>query len=154
MAGQIMGSLDYMAPEQFEGNNIQAATDVFAFAVILFEMLTGRRLYPSESLVRAAVRRVTEPPPPLATLAPEIPSHWVGPIQKALARRPEERFGSAGEMVQALAHPSALSAVGRLTRSRTTRRVALVSCAAATSLAVFYVISRVRDWGRHYLRNP
>jgi serine/threonine protein kinase len=95
----ISGSLQYMAPEQFRGTDTAPATDIYAFGIILFEMITGIRPFPSEELLPAAIRRVTAEPPRLSGLIPCIPPAWDRAIARALSRRPADRPVSARALV-------------------------------------------------------
>jgi eukaryotic-like serine/threonine-protein kinase len=146
MAGQIVGSVDYMAPEQFEGAPPQPATDVFALGVILFEMLTGRRPYPSESIVRAAVRRITAPPPSLRYSDVTVPPQWERVIRKALARSPGDRYASAGVMVSDLESGSRISTITTQLSLPTSRRKAIAGTALLAGTAVLAAISRIQYW--------
>ncbi|MGI8743765.1 MAG: serine/threonine-protein kinase [Bryobacteraceae bacterium] len=104
--GQIIGSPDYMAPEQFETAAITPAVDIFAFGVILFELISGVRPYPSEDFMRAAIRRVTQPAAPLRQLAPDAPANWERVLAKALDRNPQNRYRSAVELIRDLNGPA------------------------------------------------
>jgi eukaryotic-like serine/threonine-protein kinase len=98
----LLGTVYYMAPERLEGSDGDAASDVFALGVVMYEMVTGRRPFESGSPagVIAAILR-SEPPPPSA-IQPEVPPavDWV--IQKALAKQPTARWRAAGDIVEIL----------------------------------------------------
>ncbi|MGA2148074.1 MAG: serine/threonine-protein kinase [Bryobacteraceae bacterium] len=144
-AGQIVGSIDYMAPEQFEGAAPQPATDVFALGIMIFEMLTGQRPYPSESLVRSAVRRITMPPPSLRECGAEAPPHWERVIRKALARSPRDRYASAGAMIRDLELARSISILAPGFGPRPTRRTVVAGGAMLGAIAAYFAISRIRD---------
>jgi serine/threonine protein kinase len=93
--GQVLGSPDYMAPEQFRGT-VTKAVDIFAFGVVLFEMLAGTRPYPKEDILQAALRRVCDDAPRLRALRPQAPEAWDAVVARALSREAAERFPSAG----------------------------------------------------------
>jgi serine/threonine protein kinase len=103
----IEGSPDYMAPEQFRAAAATPAADIYAFGLILFEMIAGRRPFPSEDLLPAAIRRNTEDAPRLSAVAPSAPHAWTAPIALALARDPADRPNSATELVQRMLRGSA-----------------------------------------------
>jgi serine/threonine protein kinase len=89
----VAGTLDAMAPEQLQGRAPTPAVDVFAFGVLLFEMLTGRRPF-------AGVppgRRLVEPAPPVSALRPGLDRRWDGVVGRCLALDPAARFAGAGE---------------------------------------------------------
>jgi serine/threonine protein kinase len=99
--GAIAGTIRYMAPEQLTGDPIDARTDVFAAGVMLFEMLTGRVPFGPSSNVDWLNAVLTEDPPPLGT--PELSA--LDPIvERALQRRPDDRFTTIDEMAEALRH--------------------------------------------------
>jgi serine/threonine protein kinase len=95
--GLIVGTPQYMAPEQLEGNPVDARTDVFAFGVLLYEMVTGRKAFeaPSRAALIAAI--LNTEPKALSEVPP--PSHALeGVIRRCLAKRPEQRFRSARDL--------------------------------------------------------
>jgi serine/threonine-protein kinase len=98
-AAPISGSPDYMSPEQFRGTPAGPEADIYAFGLILFEMLAGARPFPFEELLPAVVRRTTEDAPSLCAVAPWIPRVWDAPIARALSRAAARRPGSAMELI-------------------------------------------------------
>ena len=95
----ISGSPDYMAPEQFRTGLVTQAADIYAFALILFEMLSGSRPFPAEGLLAAAIRRNTEDAPRLRAVAAHALPAWEIGISRALSRDPAERPASACAML-------------------------------------------------------
>jgi len=100
-SAHILGSPDYMAPEQFRGNSVTKAADIFSFGVILFEMLTGVRPYPREELFYAALRRVADDAPRLSSVREGTSEIDDEILARALARDPAARFSSAGAVAEA-----------------------------------------------------
>ena len=100
--GALKGKLQYMSPEQARGNLVDARSDIFSLATVLFEMLTGQRLFDgdSEMSVLEAVRQVKVRPP--RQVDPAIPREIDDLVMHALAGRPEDRFQTAGELEQRL----------------------------------------------------
>jgi len=100
--GALKGKLQYMSPEQAWGKEVDARSDIFSLGAILFEMLTGRRLFAgdSEISVLEAVRRCEVVAP--RDLDPEIPEKVEAIVLRALEQDPERRFQTAGEMQQEL----------------------------------------------------
>jgi len=96
------GSPDYMAPEQFRGVPITASVDLYAFGLILFEMVTGVRPFPSEDLVAAMMRRSFDVPARLHSVAPWVPASMDEAIARTLSSEPSHRPQSAGEIVAML----------------------------------------------------
>jgi eukaryotic-like serine/threonine-protein kinase len=100
---ELIGTPEYMAPEQAEAGPATPATDVYAFGLILYEMLSKRRPFESagNALATVLVRR-RAPPRPLHEVAPDVPAAWTGAIHRCLEREPGRRFGSAGAVIAAL----------------------------------------------------
>jgi eukaryotic-like serine/threonine-protein kinase len=95
----ISGSPAYMAPEQFRTGAVTPAADIYAFGLILFEMLAGARPFPAEGLLQAAIRRNTEDAPLLPTVAGEACAAWERAIARSLSRDPGVRPHSAGALL-------------------------------------------------------
>jgi serine/threonine protein kinase/tetratricopeptide (TPR) repeat protein len=104
--GSAVGTLAYMAPEQLDGSgHVSAATDIYALGLVLFEMVTGEKAFPSASLLSGVARRIAGPPPSLRALSPEMSEAWEFAIQRCLRLVPADRFQSAGQVVEALCAP-------------------------------------------------
>jgi eukaryotic-like serine/threonine-protein kinase len=100
--GQIKGKLSYMAPEQLNGSEVDRRVDVYAAGIVLWEALTGARLFEGDNpgrLTAAVLAGVREPP---SARAPEVPPELDSIVMRALALNPDERFESAMEMATAL----------------------------------------------------
>jgi serine/threonine-protein kinase len=108
-ADQIVGTADYMAPEQVNAKPVDARTDVYALGVVLFQMLTGETPFRSTTIQGLLFQHVYTPPPPLHTINPYVPEILEQIVAKALAKAPEDRFQSAEEMAQALEFANAHS---------------------------------------------
>jgi len=101
LMGEVLGTPYYMAPEQFDGQTADERSDVYSAAVIVYEVLTGRR--PFEGQGAALMKQILEHPAPLpSTLEPRLPQEIDRVLAKALAKRPEERFRSARQLLEAL----------------------------------------------------
>ncbi|MBN1207707.1 MAG: protein kinase, partial [Myxococcaceae bacterium] len=100
--GMLKGKFAYMSPEQSRGENVDARTDVFALGIVLWEMLTGGRLFEGDSElgVLRAVQQSVIPHP--ARLNPDVPEELGAVVMKALERDPEARHQTAGELERAL----------------------------------------------------
>ncbi|MEE8522670.1 MAG: tetratricopeptide repeat protein [Thermoanaerobaculia bacterium] len=102
----IVGTPAYMAPEQIEDDPVTQAADIFAFGVVIYEMVTGRLPYESDNPLTSAVKRLQEPPTPPRVYLPSLHPAWERTILRCLERLPEKRFGSAGEAGEALPEPA------------------------------------------------
>ena len=101
LMGEVLGTPYYMAPEQFDGLTADERSDVYSGAVIVYEVLTGRR--PFEGHGANLMRQILEAPPPLPSiLEPRLPTQVDRVLLKALAKRPEDRFRSARQLLEAL----------------------------------------------------
>ena len=100
--GSIIGTPEYMAPEQLMGQAVDGRTDLYAAGVVLFECATGRRLFSGTSFATLLLKQVQDAPPDPRTIVPGLPEVFAKTVLKALAKRPEDRWQSAGEFSQAL----------------------------------------------------
>jgi serine/threonine-protein kinase len=101
--GQIVGTMAYLSPDRIAGRPACVTDDLYAVGVVGYEALTGRRAFPQENLVELARAIAEETPPPLADLRPDVDPALATVIERAMARDPAWRFGSADEMRAALA---------------------------------------------------
>jgi eukaryotic-like serine/threonine-protein kinase len=101
-AGQFFGSPSYMAPEQISQGELTARADLFAFAVVTYETLTGQRPFQGASITNVMYRVVHEPAPPPRTLGTDLPEHFDHVFERALAKDPGQRFPTASAFLSAL----------------------------------------------------
>lgn len=100
--GTIIGTPEYLSPEQGSGEPLDYRTDVYSLGVVLFQMLAGRVPFVGTSPVAIAIKHTLEMPPPITRFNPQIPPRVEAVVMKALAKNPDERFISAGEFARAL----------------------------------------------------
>ena len=104
-ADDVLGSPHYMAPEQLSKGTIDARTDLFAFGVVLYRMLSGALPFRGDSFAAIAKTVLFDEPPPLQAVHGEIPHHWSAAVARCLAKDASHRFASANELSRALHAP-------------------------------------------------
>ena len=102
-AGQVLGTLAYMSPEQVQGRPVDARTDVFSFGVMLYEMLTGKQPFAGESSLDTVSAILRDEPAPLDGGRRDVPADLQEILARSLAKEPGERFASGQELHAALA---------------------------------------------------
>jgi eukaryotic-like serine/threonine-protein kinase len=100
--GSIMGTAQYLSPEQAQGQRVGAPSDLYSTGVVLYEMLTGRVPFTGESAVSIALKHVSEEPPALRALRPEVHPRLEQAVGRALLKDPAQRYASADEFIAAL----------------------------------------------------
>ncbi|MGI8461958.1 MAG: serine/threonine protein kinase [Solirubrobacterales bacterium] len=120
--GQWVGTLDYVAPEQIEGREVDARADIYALGCVLYESLTGQVPFLKDSEVATMYAHLNEPAPPMREHAPELSPELEEVVTRAMAKDPADRFPSAGDLAvaaraatkgTAVAHPEQSVAAGR-----------------------------------------
>jgi tRNA A-37 threonylcarbamoyl transferase component Bud32 len=127
----FVGTIDYVPPEQIAGSTIDARADVYALGCVLFECLTAERPFPRESELSVVFAHLNEPPPRANEILPELPPAFDDVFRKALAKSPNDRYSTCGELAQA-ARAALHGIAARHTRVR--RRSILI--AAGVGIAV------------------
>jgi hypothetical protein len=175
--GAVLGTSDYIAPEQAQGRPVDEHTDVYSLGILLYELLTAELPFSGDNFVAVAMRHINEPPPSVSERRPEVPLRVDAAIQKALAKEPGDRFatmvdfgreldacleevrvgnGTSATMVLPPAPPAAgpppppRAPVAGRTGPRRRRRVPLVPALVAIGVAVVaaaLAIVLVRDDG-------
>ena len=102
MEGVVVGTPQYMAPEQLLGEPVDARTDLYATGVVLFECVTGQRVFETSDLMALLGQHLRGEPPDPSSLNPDIPPPFSRAIVRSLARKPEDRWPSASDFLHAL----------------------------------------------------
>ncbi len=100
--GATLGTPDYMAPEQIQGQPVDGRTDIYALGVMLYEMLAGWTPFRASTPVATLYRQVNEPPPPLRQANISVPPWLEAVVERALAKQPAARYQRASELAQDL----------------------------------------------------
>lgn len=100
--GSVMGTAQYISPEQAQGMEVTGASDIYSIGIMLFEMLTGRVPFDGDNAVAIAMKQVAEQPPSPSQINPTVTPALDAVVLRALAKDPAQRFSSAQEMIAAL----------------------------------------------------
>jgi tRNA A-37 threonylcarbamoyl transferase component Bud32 len=141
-AGQMVGTVAYMSPEQAEAKPLDVRSDVFAFGVVLYEMLSGRRPFLGESTLGTLAAILQATPEPLRHRREEIPEGVERIVRRCLEKKPEARYRSASEIKQALA---------AFDRSSTTATFAVPRVALIAAALLVLVVAGAYSWRSYQL---
>lgn len=128
--GMFVGTVDYIAPEQVEGRRVDARADVYALGCVAYELLSGNVPFPRESGVAKIFAHVNDPPPRLQ----DLPEPLTAAVRRAMAKRPEDRFLSAGDFGRALSAGAANRIISDGDRTVATGAAAIADAHAPTEL--------------------
>jgi eukaryotic-like serine/threonine-protein kinase len=151
--GTLLGTFQYMAPEQLEGLEADARTDIFALGALLFEMATGRRAFEGTSKTSLIAAIVSADPPPISSIIPITPPVLDHVVRRCLEKEPEDRWQSARDVAGELlwiseagsqAGAPAIRTVRRRTRERLAWGLAALMLVVAGALAA-WTVAQVRD---------
>jgi eukaryotic-like serine/threonine-protein kinase len=101
--GDVLGSASYMSPEQVAGSDsVDGRADIFSIGVVLYELLAGRKPFHAEAPTAIIMKILHEDPPPIENFVPGLPPQLIAAVNKSLAKKPEDRFQTAGELSKQL----------------------------------------------------
>jgi eukaryotic-like serine/threonine-protein kinase len=115
--GTVLGTGEYISPEQATGQVVDERTDIYSLGVVLYELLDGQPPYSGDSFVSVAMRHVNDPVPSISVARPDVPLRVDAALQRAMAKDPDDRFPSMGDFVSELG--SCLSGLGDVDAERT-----------------------------------
>jgi eukaryotic-like serine/threonine-protein kinase len=115
--GTVLGTSEYISPEQATGRQVDARTDVYSLGVVLYELLAGDPPYSGDSFVSVAMRHVNDPVPAISRVRPDVPLRLDAALQHSLAKDPDDRFETMGDFVSELG--ACLAGLGDLDAERT-----------------------------------
>ncbi len=147
--GTILGTFQYMAPEQLEGGEADARSDIFAFGCVLYEMLTGQKAFTGKSQASLIGSIMNTDPPPISSIQPMIPASLDRIVKGCLAKEPEHRWSTAHDVMlqlQWIAEGGSLAGVPApvLARRKNREKLAWGLLAAALVAAVALAVGFVR----------
>jgi eukaryotic-like serine/threonine-protein kinase len=119
--GKIVGTFQYMAPEQIRGENSDARTDIFAFGAVLYQMVTGKRAFAGQTQISVMSAILEKEPSPITAVKPMTPLALDHAIRKCLAKLPDDRWQSASDLASELkwiGESGTHAAVGAVARPR------------------------------------
>ena len=100
--GTVLGTCDYISPEQAQGRRVDERTDIYSLGIVLYELLTGKVPFTGENFVAVAMQHINAPTPPVTLERPEVPRRVEAAIDKALAKEPEDRFETMAAFAEEL----------------------------------------------------
>jgi len=116
-SGIVLGTADYLSPEQARGETLTASSDLYSLGIVMFEMLAGRPPFVGPTAVSIAMQHASANPPPLRQFNPNIPPAVEQLVLRTIQKEPEDRFSSAAEMQQALRNCAREISRGRAAQS-------------------------------------
>jgi Protein kinase domain len=140
----FVGTIDYVPPEQIQGGRIDGRADVYSLGCVLFECLAGVRPFEGESELSVVFAHLNEPPPKLSLVRPDLPAGLDDVLASALAKEPDDRYSTCGELMDRVS----ATLQGRPGARATSRRRAVVLGVAVLLVAAVAAIGWVVGWGR------
>src|SRR4051794_18013550 len=133
-AGSIVGTAQYLSPEQARGAPVDARSDLYSLGIVLYEMLTGKVPYTGDTPVEIAMKHLSAIPEPPSTLREDVPHDLDAVVMRALAKDPDQRYASAEEMDADLARVARGVAVSQKTEDAMTQVLAGAGVATAATM--------------------
>ena len=151
--GIVLGTVQYMAPEQLEGNEADPRTDIFALGEILYEMVTGKRTFTGNSKAALITAILSTEPLPISNIQPLVPGALDHVVRKCLAKDRDERWQNAHDVASELkwiaetSHSTQTAVAGKVVRRKNWERIAWIAITAILlgAAILFYTRSNVKD---------
>jgi serine/threonine-protein kinase len=137
-AGSIVGTAQYLSPEQARGGEVDPRSDLYSLGIVLYELLTGKTPFDGETPVEIAMKHLSNTAQPPSKLRPDVPPALDMVVMRALAKNPDERYQSADEMegdLERVARGARVSATTQDTATQVLRRPAAAAAAASAATA-------------------
>jgi eukaryotic-like serine/threonine-protein kinase len=96
--GTVLGTSDYIAPEQAQGQQVDEHTDIYSLGIVLYEMLTGEVPFAGDNFVAVAMQHINETPPRVSERRPDVPPRLDAAVARALAKQPDDRFATMNDL--------------------------------------------------------
>jgi serine/threonine-protein kinase len=100
--GEVLGTAEFMSPEQANGETVDERSDIYSLGVVGYHILTGRLPFESETPAAVLAKHITQAAPPLSSVAPEVPRYLAQAIDRCLLKAPADRFANAEDLAAAL----------------------------------------------------
>jgi serine/threonine-protein kinase len=150
--GTVLGTSNYISPEQASGKPVTTATDVYSLGVVLYELLTATVPFPGDNFVAIAMKHLNDPVPDLRLSRPDVPLRFVAAIERALEKDPARRFGSMDQFAWELRRCLAELDTADADRTVVAQRPAVESPVVESTVVRERAPHRVRPGGRRSRR--
>jgi serine/threonine protein kinase len=149
-AGQVIGTVAYMSPEQVQAKGVDHRSDIFSFGVVLYEMVTGKQAFARETSTETMAAILRDEPPDPSSISRSVPAALSRAISHCLEKRPEERFHSAHDLAFELKAiladtTAARTAPAAATRRRVTAAAAVIAVAVLAAAAGIWLLQQRRS---------
>jgi hypothetical protein len=166
---KVTGSLQYMAPEQIKSHQVDARTDIFAIGVVFYEMLSGKKVFPSKQLKEVIEKRKTNDYLPLSQVCPNLPKRLYRVVQTSMELLPENRYQTAADLLKQLVSiyrtftdddPQVLiqrfieTGAVATRKIRISRQMSITAAAAVVPTVVLIIVIAVMIFGPHRNNPP